>query len=132
MTKFIPIDEYTSPVEVTFNEETLLNEIEDFFSKNNYRHAPILKDGKPVGLITQRDLYKAYAKSKDQVKFAKDIMIVDPVTVPLGSRVDEVAFLMNEKKIGSVLVVNDNGDLDGIFTSIDGLNALIEILRDQI
>lgn len=131
MNNFIPIDEFTSPIEVMFTEDTPLLEIEKFFAKGGYRHAPIVKDKKPIGLVSQRDLYRSYATNKEGTKIASDVMVEDPLCVQLGSGLDIAAFKMSEKKVGSVLVVNDEGELDGIFTSIDGFNALIEILRDQ-
>tara|TARA_Y100000768_G_scaffold388967_1_gene389417 strand:+ start:2686 stop:3162 length:477 start_codon:yes stop_codon:yes gene_type:complete len=132
MSTFIPIDEYTSPIEVVFKQDTPLIEIEKFFAQGNYRHAPIVHDGKPVGLVSQRDLYRAYATNKEGTKVASDVMVEDPLCVALGTGLDTVAFKMAEKKIGSVLVVDQEGRLDGIFTSIDGFNALIEILREQM
>ena len=132
MSTFVPVDEFTSPVEVSFEEQTPLVEIEKFFAKGGYRHAPILKDGKPVGLVSQRDLYRAYATNKEGSKIASDVMVEEPFCVTLGTGLDEVAFKMAEKKLGSVLVVDQEGKLDGIFTSIDGFNALIEVLRNQV
>ena len=131
MEQFIPIDEYTSPIEVTFKEDSPLIEIEKFFAKGGYRHAPIISDNKVVGLVSQRDLYRAYATSRDQTKIAADVMVENPLCVKLGTGLDDVAFKMAETKVGSVLVVDEDENLHGIFTSIDGFNALIEILRDQ-
>ena len=60
---------------------------------------------------------------------AADIMAADPVTVSVSAPLDEVAYTMSEKKIGSVIVNDQNGKLLGIFTATDALNALIEIVR---
>jgi len=42
---------------------------------------------------------------------------------------DRVAFTMSDRKIGSVIVNEDDGEFLGIFTVTDALNALIEISR---
>lgn len=42
---------------------------------------------------------------------------------------DEVAYVMSERKVGSVIVNEDSGEFLGIFTVTDVLNALIEISR---
>ena len=59
-------------------------------------------------------------------------MVNEPFCVSLGTPLDEVAFQMSQKKIGSALVVDGESKLDSIFTSVDGLNALIEVIRGDI
>jgi acetoin utilization protein AcuB len=60
---------------------------------------------------------------------AADIMATDPVAVTAGTPLDEVAYAMSDRKIGSVIVNEDTGEFLGIFTVTDALNALIEISR---
>ena len=60
---------------------------------------------------------------------AADIMAADPVTVTASTPLDEVAYTMSDRKIGSVIVNEDSGDFLGIFTVTDALNALVEISR---
>ncbi|MEN2982100.1 MAG: CBS domain-containing protein [Thermus sp.] len=52
---------------------------------------------------------------------AKEVMVSPVVAVPLGTTLDQVARLMVEKRIGSVLVVNQEGRLAGIVTESDFL-----------
>ena len=59
-------------------------------------------------------------------------MVLNPYTAQTGSMLEEVAFEMSDRKIGSALIVNNFGELEGIFTSVDGLNALIEIIRGDV
>ncbi|BAW00604.1 putative signal-transduction protein containing cAMP-binding and CBS domains [Thermus thermophilus] len=54
----------------------------------------------------------------------KDLMTSPAVGVPLGTTLDQVAALMLEKRIGSVLVVDEKGKLVGIVTESDFLNGL--------
>ena len=58
-------------------------------------------------------------------------MASDPVTVNSQASLDEVAFEMSQKKIGSVIVNDENENFLGIFTVTDALNALIEIARSS-
>ncbi|HEX5954088.1 MAG TPA: CBS domain-containing protein, partial [Rhodanobacteraceae bacterium] len=60
-----------------------------------------------------------------------DIMATDPISVLADTPLDEVAFDMSERKIGSVLVYEESGEYLGIFTVTDALNALIEIVRGE-
>jgi CBS-domain-containing membrane protein len=50
---------------------------------------------------------------------AKDLMVSPVVSVPLGTNLEEVARLMVERRIGSVLVVDGEGRLVGIVTESD-------------
>ena len=51
----------------------------------------------------------------------KDVMTSPAVVVPLGTTLDQVAALMLERRIGSVLVVDAKGRLVGIVTESDFL-----------
>ena len=59
-------------------------------------------------------------------------MVENPESVQAGSLLSEAVFKMSEHMIGSLLVLDEEGKLDGIFTSTDALNALIEVLRDEV
>ncbi len=50
---------------------------------------------------------------------ARDVMAAPPVTVKQDARMREAAKLMCDRRIGSVLVVNDAGQLIGILTERD-------------
>ena len=97
------------------------------------RHIPIVDQNQIVGLVSDRDLKVAIGLNREIKKMirAEDIMSFDPVAVEASATLDEVAYVMSENKIGSVLVNDDSGDLVGIFTSTDALNALIEIVRSS-
>jgi CBS domain-containing protein len=62
---------------------------------------------------------------------AEDFMTAAPYCVPAGTPLEEVAFEMSAHKFGSVLVTDEDGNVSGIFTSIDALNALVEVLRGE-
>ncbi len=52
---------------------------------------------------------------------AKDVMVSPAVGVPLGTSLEAAARLMLEKGIGSLLVVDEGGRLQGILTETDFL-----------
>jgi acetoin utilization protein AcuB len=51
----------------------------------------------------------------------------NPSKVKPETELSECAKLLHDKKLGGVLVVDDNDNLVGIFTVTDVLEALIEI-----
>jgi len=85
-------------------------------------------------VVSDRDLRVARglgAERRNQV-MASDIMATDPISVLADTPLDEVAFNMSERKIGSVLVYEESGEYLGIFTVTDALNALIEVVRGEV
>lgn len=129
----VPVNEFTTPDPVTATEDMLFEELRGLMETHGIRHLPILRDGAVVGLVSDRDvrlLSGLTAAEQLQVK-AADIMAQDPLTVDADMPLDEVAFLMSDMKVGSVIVQDEVGRLLGIFTATDALNALIEIVRDD-
>jgi acetoin utilization protein AcuB len=102
-------------------------------SENEIRHLPVMKGGQISGVISDRDLKLAMSirgveSSKTTVDeiASSEVFLVKP-----ESKLDDVSKMMAEKKIGSVLVV-DNHRLVGIFTTTDALKALNELLHSRL
>lgn len=126
----LPVEEFTTPDPIMVNQETALDEIMMLMAGSGVRHLPVVGEGKIVGIISDRDL-RLYSGLSDAEKYqvcAGDIMSPDPLTVSTNTPLEEVAFLMSERKVGSVIVVEED-QLYGIFTATDALNALVEIIR---
>lgn len=129
----LPIQEFTTPYPVTAREDSSIEELLDIVKNIKVRHIPIMSDGKVIGIVSERDLRIASALSTRE-KFlvrAEDLMTPNPITFKGDTSIEDVITEMAEKKIGSVLVANEKGDLKGIFTVTDALDVLIEILRGK-
>ena len=129
----VPVEEFTTPDPVMVPETASIDEMFALMERHGVRHLPIVRDGGVVGVVSDRDLRVASglsAERRNQV-MAGDIMATDPISVLADTPLDEVAFDMSERKIGSVLVYEEGGEYLGIFTVTDALNALIEILRGE-
>ena len=125
----LSIDEFTSPIDVVASPQMRITEIGKQMKEHEVRHVPVVINNIPVGIISDRDLKLAFYFNSDHELRAEDIMIPDPYCITSNTSIEEVAYAMSTRKIGSALIVNNLGELEGIFTSTDGLNALIEIVR---
>lgn len=128
-----PVEEFTTPIYVSVNPDTPLPELELLMKDNGVRHLPVIEKTQVVGIISDRDLKLIAGLSlhKPELVLAKDLMVKNPVCVSGGANLDEVALEMSEKKIGSVIVNDENDKFYGIFTLTDALNALIELVREM-
>lgn len=126
----LPVEEFTTPNPVTATEDATVDDIAHLMKEHGIRHIPIIRDAQVVGIISDRDLRVVAALETQEKRLvqASDIMARDPVTVNSEATLDEVAFEMSDRKIGSV-IVNEGDKFLGIFTVTDALNALIEITR---
>lgn len=130
----VPVDEFTSPSPVTSAETADCDELAGLMQEHGIRHLPILRDGTVVGMVSARDLkvLTALEPERRALVTAADIMTPDPVAVRSSDRLDDVALLMSERKIGSVVVLDEDNRFYGIFTATDALNALVEIARGAL
>jgi acetoin utilization protein AcuB len=127
ISKFMTVHPHTIGVEQTLSKaHTMMREFK-------IRHLPVLDAGKLVGILSDRDI-KSVMTFKDvnpDVIKVSEALTEAPFTVKPTSQLDDVCAEMGAHKYGSALVV-DNGKLVGIFTWVDGLNALTELLGTRL
>lgn len=127
----IPVDEYTTPSPVTVDAATPMSDLIELMQNNEIRHIPVVSDERAIGIISDRDVRMVMNVEGARSLRARDVMHADPFTVESGTSLEDVVFAMSKNKIGSA-IVNDNGNIVGIFTSTDALNALVEVLRGDL
>lgn len=116
----------------TINSDLTLDKAEHMMREFSIRHLPVLHDGKLVGILSDRDvkLVESFKDVDPRTVKVEEAYTPDPFIVSPHAPIDEVCRQMAEKKIGSVLVV-DNHKFVGIFTWVDGLNALGDLLNQR-
>ena len=84
----------------------------------------VVEEGRPVGIITERDIMRSIAEQffDPSVVKVKDIMSTQLVTISGDVSVEEAARLMATRKIKKLPVV-ENEKLVGIVTSMDVMRA---------
>jgi len=101
------------------------------------RRLPVLKNGKLVGIVTDRDL-KDFTPSKAttldiyELRYllskanVEEAMTPNPITVPPDVPIENVALIMHDKKI-SGLPVMEGDNLVGIITESDVFEVLVAL-----
>ncbi|WP_018137795.1 MULTISPECIES: CBS domain-containing protein [unclassified Thioalkalivibrio] len=132
VSKSVPVEEFTTPDPITANEDMTIADLRALMEQHGVRHLPVVRGGSVVGLVSDRDVRIVMGLPIEDIGqvSVSDIMSADPLTVSAATPLDEVAYAMSEKKIGSVIVNEEDGSLLGIFTASDALNALIEVIRE--
>jgi acetoin utilization protein AcuB len=134
MTKAIPlIQKFMTTTPHTIGVDQNLAHAKKVMQDLSIRHLPVLDGGTMVGIISQHDInfmlsFKGVDLMRERVGEA---MTADPIIVQINAPLDEVCREMAEKKIGSVLV-QDNRKLVGIFTWVDALKAMDELLKTRL
>jgi len=125
---------------VTFKEDDTLSLVNDVMTLGRIRHFPVVDAAeRPVGMLTQRDLYRAAlshrvgAGPKEQRAHLDRLVVRDEMSRPVltaDPREELSAALerMIEKRVGALVVV-ENGKLAGLLTETDLLRALRDLLK---
>ena len=108
-----------------------LGQASEYMRKLHVRHLPVLKAGNPVGVISDRDIHLAINFNElDALAMPVEVALTpDPFFTTPETPISEVAALMAERKFDWVLVM-DRERLVGIFTAVDALRAVADILRE--
>lgn len=128
----LTVYEYTTPSPHFVEAHDSAQKAIEMIQNHSIRHIPVTHLGQIVGIISQRDFGFRYYESISKDLLAKDLMTEDPYIVDFNTPLEEVAYHMSSLKIGSAIVKGHEGELLGIFTSTDALNALIEIIRNDV
>lgn len=133
------VKEIMSKQLVTLNADSKLGFAEDVMYLGRIRHLPVVNGKEIVGILTQRDLYKASLTSivtnweenktfLDSVKVA-EVMTKDVIAISLDTTIEDAAQIMLDKKVGCLPVVEDKNTLLGLITETDVLQYFVHECR---
>ena len=118
---------------ITVAPDTPLSQVMQLMQKQGFRQAPVVDDGKLVGIITDRDIRLAANLSPDQQEheeqkkklatlITKDYMTPGPVTIPVSLPAYRAAEMLRLYKFGALIVV-ENEQIVGIISVTDFLKS---------
>ncbi|QQR79303.1 MAG: CBS domain-containing protein [Deltaproteobacteria bacterium] len=113
----------------TIGADQTLEFASERMGKYKIRHLPVLKGGKLLGIISDRDVHLVEALESVDPSFllVQDVMVTDVYAVTPDTPLENVASKMASKKYGSAVVM-EKDKVVGIFTTIDALHALADQL----
>jgi len=132
--KAIPtVQKFMTYVPKTIGFDQPIAKASELMRKLHLRHLPVLKAGKLVGIITDRDInmVMSFRDVDAETMTVDEAYTPEPYFTKPSAPLNEVVAEMAEKKYGCALVV-DNGKLVGIFTEIDAYKALSELLETRL
>ena len=117
----------TRPVTIPAGER--LSTVEDIMTLGGVRHMPVVKRGRLVGVVSERDLLRASLSALSGVGTEErraflgaveisEVMSEPPITIGPEAKVEEAAHLMAEHKIGCLPVL-EKDELVGMVTETD-------------
>lgn len=115
---------YSSPV-FTLAENDSIHDVLVLMKTNFVKRVVIIKDKRPIGIVTERDInafleQDTTSRALDEIKL-KEIMKKNIITVSAGQQdhLSQCATRMDTFKIGSIVVVDEKGQVVGITTQTD-------------
>jgi acetoin utilization protein AcuB len=123
---------------ISVTPEVSIHDALAMFKKEHIRRAPVMKDGKLVGIVSERDLLNAspspvtslsvwemnYLISKVTVK---QVMSKKVKTIDVNTPIEEAARIMADTKIGGMPVVR-SGKVVGMITETDLFKIFLELM----
>lgn len=135
------VREFMTTALTCLQETDSLLEATMIFVRSTFRHIPVLRDKRLVGVVTERDVKQfvptlltkvtpeLYSEVLETTAISR-VMTHNPITVRPGQSMFEAAATLYGKRIGCLPVV-ENEELIGIVTTTDMLRLLIRLLKDR-
>jgi acetoin utilization protein AcuB len=135
------VEKWMTQNPITIEQDATIIEAIHLMKEKDIRRLPVMHQGKFVGLVTDR-MIKEYTPSKAtaldtwEIHYilsktpVKEAMNPTPFTVTPDTDLTEAAQLIHDKKLYGLCVVKNGGNLVGIMTTTNILEALIAICKN--
>lgn len=116
----------THPV-ITVSPDMTIADLEEVLRINRISGAPVLEDGRLVGIISIEDLLKAL-KRGEMNALVRDKMTREVISVQARESVVEAVRRFGERGVGRLPVLDEQGQLVGIITGGDVTRGLLHAI----
>ncbi|MBR3112485.1 MAG: CBS domain-containing protein [Methanobrevibacter sp.] len=111
---------------ISFSMDCSVKDASKKLAENDIDGAPVIKDGKVVGVFTLTDLVRAIAEDKENLTVG-ELMSTNVVIVNEDLKIANAIEVMLKKSISRLIVADNNQTLLGIVTRTDLINTITNL-----
>ena len=115
----------------------------ELMTSGTFRHLPVVEGARPVGIVSDRDVFEnmpSLASGRlDPTSHGLflqrpvvELMTADPLSIAEDDPLDDAVELMLVNQVSALLVVDGDGALSGIVTTVDLATTLQKLLRGEL
>ncbi len=108
---------------ITLDPDMTVKEAAAKLSSLGIEGAPIVEEGRVMGIVTLSDITSSIAEDKEELKVS-EIMSKNIITVEPEMMISDAIEVMNKHKIGRLIVTDKEGRPAGIITRTDILDSI--------
>ncbi|MEM3269007.1 MAG: CBS domain-containing protein [Saccharolobus sp.] len=123
------VKEYMKKNVIVVDKNTTLRDVAKIMTENNVGSVIVVDNGKPIGIITERDIVRAIGRNKDLNNKAEEIMTSSLITIKEDSPITGALSLMRSYNIRHLPVIDNEGNLKGIISIRDIARAIDDALE---
>ena len=149
----VAVREYMTQNVITVRPQDNVNIIPELLTRYNISRVIVIRENKPIGIITTRDMMpkgsyfgvlnysnkdgpkefeNGFSSSKTRVPFAvEDIMTPNPILIDQEGSIRDAAKMMIGNQISGIPVVNNLQELVGIITKTDIIKAIVDLGKNK-
>jgi acetoin utilization protein AcuB len=134
----VTVRDWMSPDPVSVSPDTPVAEARELLEAQGFRHLLVVVDDRLIGIISDRDVGISAGALRDAVKRhdvsalldderpVESVMSSTPHVIGPDAPISDAARLLVSRHINALPVVEDDGSVVGIITSVDCLLAALE------
>ncbi|MFZ5447230.1 MAG: CBS and ACT domain-containing protein [Thermodesulfobacteriota bacterium] len=134
----MPVQDWMSKDLVTIDEDTSIMKASKVMKQNDIQHLPVLRKGRLVGIISDRDLKEATPSKATTLDIHEMYYLLDKIavkslmskklfTITPEATVEKAAAIMLKHHVSALPVLDAQGGLAGILTKGDIFKAFVSI-----
>ncbi len=129
----LPVSHYMTSQPFTIGRRASLAKAHRIMREHDIRHLPVLEGGQLVGVVSRGDLHllESLASVPLDAVDVEEAMTPMPYAVSGKTPMHEVVDIMVQHKYGCAVIVDAAGMVEGIFTTVDAMQALVNLLRSD-
>lgn len=128
----IKVQEVMTPDPVTVTPETSMNAVLELFRSRRITGAPVVDEGRFVGIISIEDLIRSLIKGDLEAPCSRFMTSTNLITVRPGEPLVEALKVFVNSRVGRLPVTEDGQTVVGILTKGDITRGLLSALKRDI